>query len=455
MSFAGRRVLVVGVGVSGFSAARALVQLDAKVKVTETARSDDIDQRVEWLRAHGAEVEIGAHDLDVAGAELAVVSPGVAPSSPIVQSLIAARVEVIGEIELAFRLADCDFLAVTGTNGKTTTTTLLAAMLEEGGVATIAAGNIGLPLIDAVFQVSTGGVIATEVSSFQLATAPSFRPRVAVLLNVAEDHTDWHGSVADYVAAKARIVANQGSEDHFVFNLEDATVRRISADAPSIRVPFSADRHPDTEPSIGVEDREVVWAGESLIHVDDLGLPGRAGVEDSIAAAAAALSYGVDRPAVVRALKAFEPLSHRLQVVAEVAGVTYIDDSKATNPHATLAAVRGLKDVVLIAGGRSKGIDLSPMISVVPPVIAVVALGEARHEVASLFEGVVPVDIASSMSDAVGRAASRSVPSGSVLLSPGCASLDMYENYARRGEDFARAVRSLIPAQGEGNDGND
>ena len=177
-------------------------------------------------------------------------------------------------------------------------------------------------------------------------------------------------------------------------------------------------------------------------------------MEDSAAAAGAALCYGIDARVIGRALRSFRPLSHRLEVVARARGVTYIDDSKATNPHATLSAVRGLESVVLIAGGRSKGIDLSPLAATVPPVTSVVAIGEAREEVREVFASRVPVDICESMEEAVGRAIARSTPGGSVLLSPGCASLDMYESYKARGEDFARAVRKHLEARGEGEDGD-
>jgi UDP-N-acetylmuramoylalanine--D-glutamate ligase len=349
---------------------------------------------------------------------------------------------VIGEVELAYRLADCDFLAVTGTNGKTTTTRLLADMLVEGGIASVAAGNIGLPLIEAVRQVPSGGAIAVEVSSFQLETIKDFHPRVAVLLNIAEDHTDWHGTAEDYAGAKARIVENQTSTDVFVFNAEDPAAVRIASEAPSRGVPFSAARVP--RGGIGIGDEHLVRGSNRLLAVVDIPLPGAAGLEDATAAAGAALEYGVQERAVVRAIKGFRPLKHRLEVVAEIDGVTYIDDSKATNPHATQMAVRGLRDVVLIAGGRSKGVDLSPLAATAPPVRAVVAMGEAADDIARVFESRVPVLMARDMQDAVTKARAQSIASGSVLLSPGCASLDMYESYAARGDAFVGAVRELI-----------
>jgi UDP-N-acetylmuramoylalanine--D-glutamate ligase len=442
MSLAGQRVLVAGLGVSGFAAARALLELGAKVRVTELGASTELAERADRLRALGAEVELGDHDLRRLDVDLAVVSPGIPLNSELLRVLREREVPVWSEIELAYRLTDREFLAVTGTNGKTTTTSLLASMLGYGGVDSLAAGNIGLPLIDAIASVPEGGAIALEVSSFQLATIDTFAPRIAVLLNVAEDHTDSHGSMGEYVAAKARITENQGPSDVFIYNAKDPICVAIAAGSAARKLPFSTE--PPPPGGAGVEDGWLVVEGTRVIERGSLRLPGRAGIEDSVAAAAAALSFGVEVGAVRRALEDFEPLGHRSQTVALFNDVTFIDDSKATNPHATLAAVEGLQDVVLIAGGRSKGIDLSPLATAVPPVIAVVALGEARAEVADLFSGLVDVRLASDMREAVVFAMDRSVSGGSVLLSPGCASLDMYESYAARGEDFARCVREEI-----------
>lgn len=448
---AGKRVLVVGLGVSGFSAAKALVDLDAKVRVTEAGDGDLVRERAERLKQLDIEVEIGGHDLERLDADLAVISPGIPPRAPIAIALHDAGVELWSEVELAYRLAECDFLAITGTNGKTTTTSLLARILEEAGLTTAAAGNIGFPLIDAIADVPAGGAIALEVSSFQLVATHRFRPKVAALLNVAEDHTDWHGSFDAYRDAKARLIANQKSEDVFLYNLADAHARRIAEGAGSRVVPFAATEAPPG--GIGCDGTRIMWGGSEVVAVADLALRGVPGIEDAVAAAGSALEYGIDVQPVRRALQGFQPLAHRFQIVARADGVTFIDDSKATNPHATLAALRGLADVVLIAGGRSKGIDLDPLREAAPSLRAVVALGEAKQELARVFDGAVEVDVVESMDEAVAAAARRSGGSGSVLLSPGCASLDMYESYAARGEDFARAVRELLEERRRGRDG--
>jgi UDP-N-acetylmuramoylalanine--D-glutamate ligase len=445
--FQGRKVLVVGLGTSGFAAAHALLSLGANVRVIDSAATAAIEQRASVLRSQGAEVEVDMHDLQTLDTDLAIVSPGIPPTAPMVRALTEAGIEVWSEVELAYRLARCDFLAITGTNGKTTTTSLLAAMLAEGGVPSVAAGNIGLPLVEAVTAIPDEGAVAVEVSSFQLANIVTFSPKVAVLLNIAEDHTDWHGSLDAYSAAKARIVEMQTAEDVFVVNFDDPMAMRVAERACSRVVPFSATKPPSgTGAAVGISDGRVMCRDQLVFDVEDVRLRGRGGLEDAIAAAGAALEYGIDRSAVATAVQGFDPLPHRFEVIAQLSGVSYIDDSKATNPHATLAAVRGLSNVVLIAGGRSKRVDLAALADAVPPVTAVIAMGEAAPEVEEVFRGLVPVQRAPSMMEAVQRAAEASVAGGSVLLSPGCASLDMYESYEARGEAFACAVHRLSQA---------
>ncbi len=447
----GRRVLVVGLGVSGHAAAKALADLGAVVAVTEGGSGPLLDARANELRARGVEVQLGGHHLARLDADMAVVSPGIPPAAAVVKELAARGVEIIGEVELAWRVARCDFLAVTGTNGKTTTTSLLAAMLDESGIRSVAAGNIGHPLIEAARAVPVTGAIVVEVSSFQLACTVRFKPRVAVVLNIAEDHTDWHGSFASYVAAKARITSNQGPDDILVANGEDEHAAAIAGNSQARVVPFSGDRA--IANGTGWRGTALVHKGSAILDASTVQLAGHAGREDVAAAACAALEYGVSAASVASAVKSFRPIPHRLQTVARIDGVDYVDDSKATNPHAALAAVRGLSDVVLIAGGRSKGIDLAPLAATVPPVRAVVALGESAAEIERVFRDHVPVERVADMAAAVTRASEVANGRGSVLLSPGCASLDMYASYAARGADFAHAVAALrVRAGSDAND---
>ncbi|HVM02184.1 MAG TPA: UDP-N-acetylmuramoyl-L-alanine--D-glutamate ligase, partial [Acidimicrobiales bacterium] len=328
------------------------------------------------------------------------------------------------------------FVAVTGTNGKTTVTTLVAAILAADGVRAVAAGNIGLPLVAAV-----GGdaeVVVAELSSFQLRHTAEFRPHVAVWLNLAADHLDWHATLEDYAAAKARVWANQGGDDTAVVNADDEAVMRAAAAAPGRVVSFGLDRG-DWSAAGGV----LRGPAGAVAAVADLPRALPHDVANALAAMAAASAAGAGPAACRAAVTAFRGLPHRVQLVGEAGGVRYYDDSKATTPAAVQAALRGFQSVVLIAGGRNKGVDLGGLAAEAARVRAVVAIGESAPEVQGAFAGAVPVTVAASMADAVAAAAAAARPGDAVLLSPGCASFDWYRDYAERGDDFAACVRAL------------
>ena len=360
-------------------------------------------------------------------------------------------IAVRSEIDLAAELAAGDplIVAVTGTNGKTTVTTLVAAMLARSGVACVPAGNIGRPLIDAVQ--SNVAVVVAEVSSFQLAFTEVFRPRAAALLNLGADHLDWHRTFDAYAQAKARIFEHQTAEDLLVFNADDPVVSGLAASAPGRRVAFSL--APGAASGYRVADTAdgrllVTPDGEVLSAVDALARRSPSDLANALAAAALALDVGGDVEAVRSTLSEFRGLPHRMQPVAEHRGVVYVDDSKATNPHATIAALGGADRVVLIAGGRNKGLDLRELAVLAPGLRGVVAIGESASDVVEAFSGVVPVVTATSMHEAVAAAATLARDGDRVVLSPACASFDWYASYAERGEDFAREVRDLVEVDG-------
>jgi UDP-N-acetylmuramoylalanine--D-glutamate ligase len=441
-------VVVIGLGITGDTVVRHRRTAGDRVTVAEDAPAGDpaYAERAARAVAAGAELletpspeELVAR---VEHADLLVPSPGVPWRHPAVAAARAAGVPVRAEIDLAAETAGRRLVAVTGTNGKTTVTTLAVAMLEASGVRAVAAGNIGRPLLDAV---ATGAaVVVAEVSSFQLAfTTAAFRPRVAVMLNVAEDHLDWHGSSGDYVAAKARVFRHQTSDDVLVFNADDAVASLLAGDAPGRRLPFSI-----TSPAPGVfrvADGVLVEAGGApIVPVADLWATASHDRANALAAAAAALEVGATPVGVAAALRDFEALPHRMTLVAERAGVRYYDDSKATNPHATLRAVEGAADpVILVAGGRNKGLDLSVLRSLAPRLRGVVAIGEAAAEIEAVFAGAVPVIGAADMGTAVARAADQAKAGDAVILSPACASFDWYPSYSARGDDFAARVSQL------------
>jgi len=381
-----------------------------------------------------------------ARASLVVPSPGVPERHPLLAAALASGVPVRSEIELAGRVARAPIVAVTGTNGKTTVTSLIARALEASGRRAVAAGNVGLPLIEAV-----GGdpgdpgdpgpeVLVAEVSSFQLRFTDSFRPLVAVVLNVDADHLDWHGSLGAYREAKARIFANQRGDDLLVVDLDDPVARSFLDLAPARTQGVSAAGAPGADWTVAGG-----WLtgpeGARLVPVGDL--PGRAPHQlgNALAAAAAAIAAGADRDATAGVLRGGAGLHHRVELVGQAGGVSYYDDSKATNPHATVAAVEGFDRVVLLAGGRNKGLDLGVLRRLAPRLRAVVAIGEAGPEVLDAFDGTgVPAEAAASMAAAVAAAARWARPGDAVILSPACASFDWYPDYAARGRDFAAEV---------------
>jgi UDP-N-acetylmuramoylalanine--D-glutamate ligase len=435
----GERAVVVGAGVAGAGSARALSAEGAQVLVTDARAEDDLTS-VGELRASGIEVRVGGHDpshLD--GATLLVTGPGVPPDADILRWARERGLPVWGEMELGARLASAPYLAVTGTNGKTTVTSMIEACLCAGGYDALACGNIGRSFPEAARE--ERDVLVVEVSSFQLALQDSFHPTISVLLNVAPDHLDWHGTWEEYVAAKERIYARQTATDIHVGNRDDPVASEISSRARCVVRWFRAG---------SPEDGEVGYVGDDLVaHVDGVHRLGaidaeRAGYrEDAAAAAAVALAYGVAPDAAAAALAAFRPGSHRGEVVATVDGVRFVDNSKATNVHAAAAAIDGAGDAVLIAGGRAKGVDLSPLRDHASRLRAVIAIGESASDVAAAFAGTVPTTLAASIEEAVRDAFAAAAPGDTVLLAPACASWDQFTGYAERGDRFAAAARSL------------
>ena len=385
--FEREHALVVGAGVAGIAAARVLVDEGARVRLTDAAPRERLGE-LDALERLDVDVRTGGHDpSDLDGVTLVITSPGVAPTTDVLRWAHERGLPVWGEMELGARLARAPVLAVTGTNGKTTTTGMLASCLRAAGLDAVACGNNGRPFPAAARE--THDALVVEVSSFQLAEQLSFHPRISVLLNLAPDHLDHHGSFAAYASAKARIFANQSGDDVHVGNRDDPDAAALSASAPCAVVWFRLG-----EPAAGevgvVAGRLVARLGADAdlgpIAGDRTGAPA-----DAAAAAAAALAFGVEPGAIVAGLAAYEPEPHRGEVVARAGGVRFVDNSKATNVHAALAAIDGVRDAVLIAGGRAKGQDSLPCSARGRDRLAgVVAIGETADDVAQAFEGRVP-----------------------------------------------------------------
>ncbi|MFN2543126.1 MAG: UDP-N-acetylmuramoyl-L-alanine--D-glutamate ligase [Actinomycetota bacterium] len=446
-AFAGTRAVVVGLGASGHAAVRALIEEGASVLVSEQRDAEDLDG-VAAIGSLGAEVLAGGHEpAHLEGADLVVVSPGVPVGAPVLRWASERGLPVWSELELGARLCAVPVVAITGTNGKTTTTEMVAAAMRAAGLDAVACGNIGYPFCTAARE--DHDALAVEASSFQLRFVDTFHPRVSVLLNLSPDHLDWHGSMDAYADAKARMFERQASGDVHVGNADDPLAAAVSGTAPCEQRWFRLG--PPASGEVGYEDDELTSAlGDPPVRLGRPSGNGRGFMGDAAAAAAAAIAFGLEPRRVGEGIRSVEPLPHRGRVVARAGAVAFVDDSKATNPHAALASLDGLTDVVLIAGGLSKGVDLSVLAAATPNLAAVVVIGEAAAEIAAVFEEAVPVRKAGSMEEAVRLAFDLTPPQGTVLLAPACASQDMFRDYRERGERFTAAAEGIARASGSG-----
>jgi len=470
---AGLQVCVNGLGISGPPVARALAARGAQVAAID-GRDDDANRRVaDELVGLGVKVELSPAPQLPAGTELVVTTPGWRPDTPLLVAAAAAGIPVIGDVELAWRLrpvlpggARQDWLAVTGTNGKTTTVRMLAGMLAAAGHRTIAAGNVGLSVVDAVTDPQPYPVIAVELSSFQLHWSSSLRPFAAVVLNVAGHHLDWHGDIEAYARAKGRIYA-PGTVA--VCNADDRRTAELAAAAADVARVVAFRLGPPGPGELGTSedllvdrafagpDGDVPAAGVVLAEVSEVRPQAPHNVADALAAAALARAYGVPPAAVRSGLTAFQPEPHRMTLVARVGEVDYVDDSKASNPHAAAASLAAYRSVVWVAGGLFRGAaaDVDELVSSAAPRLrGVVLLGAdrevIRRSLARLAPDVPVAEVAATgafttgddaMDDVVAHAARLAEPGDTVLLAPAAQSFDMFQNYPARGEAFAAAVR--------------
>ena len=465
---AGMRVFVNGLGITGPPVARLLAARGALVTAAD-GRDDEANRRAaKELAGLGIPVTFTEHPALPPGTDLVITAPGFRPGSPLVAAAAAAGIPVIGDVELAWQLRPAlpgggrqEWLGVTGTNGKTTTVRMLAAMLGAAGHRSIAAGNVGLPVIEAVTEPEPYPVMAAELSSFQLYWSQSLRPLAAVVLNVAAHHLDWHGDIESYAQAKSRIYA-PGTVA--VCNSGDSRSCDLAAAAPGTARVVAFRLGAPGPGELGVADGALLDrafgdpAGEVLAGVADVRPAGPHNVADALAAAALARAYGAPPEAVAAGLAAFRPEPHRMSLVARVGGVDYVDDSKASNPHAAAAALNSYPSVVWIAGGlfRGAGADVDLLVDQVAPRLrGVVLLGADREVIRrSLARHAPDVPVVEAgrtdtgaMDLVVTEAARLAVPGDTVLLAPAAQSFDMFRDYPARGDAFAAAVSRLAHSQ--------
>jgi UDP-N-acetylmuramoylalanine--D-glutamate ligase len=438
-------VVVVGAARSGIAAAELLLRRGARVLMTE--RREDFEQ-ASALRHAGIEVELGGHSAATFdSADLVVTSPGVPPDEPGLVSARTRGVEVIGEVELASRWLRGRVIAVTGTKGKSTTTTLLGRMIAADGKRVLVGGNIGVPLSTQVEDSTPETIHAVEVSSFQLETTTTFRPWIALWLNLAADHLDRHPNVEEYARAKARIYANQRAEDWAVVNLDDPIVMAHSEGIASRRVGFSPLGSSSDGFSINGEwiVRRTATSAERLVPVSAVELTGTHMLGNVVAAVATASVAGVSTSAMVASLKGFRGLEHVMEPSGRVGGVTFVNDSKATNVEAARRSIESFPGrLVALVGGHFKGGDFRDLREALASRgRAVVAMGEAAPLVRDALADLLPVIDAASMREAVERGYEAARPDGIVLLAPACASFDWFRDYAERGRAFKEEVERL------------
>jgi UDP-N-acetylmuramoylalanine--D-glutamate ligase len=437
--------LVVGLARSGAAIASALADRGETVIGVDSGTPEE----AAGLEASGVEVSLGVEGTrQLDRARTLVKSPGVPQDAAVVRAARERGIEVTGELELAWRLIPNAFCAVTGTNGKTTTTELIGHLHRTAGLPVAVAGNVGTPLASLVGAIDPDATVVCEASSFQLEDSSFFGPECGVFINLAPDHLDRHGTLEDYLAAKLRIFANQGNDDAAVYNGDTPELRDRDLGGCARRIRFcpvegeAAD--PDCE--LSLRDGVIFAADEPLLRVGELRLLGSHNIENAMAAAAAALAWGLTRDAVVEGLRTFEGVRHRLERVREIGGVLYVNDSKATNVASALAGIRAFEGGVrLIAGGRPKQESFAPLAEAVRQrCVAVYAIGEAaerlEHELGS---SGVPIFQAGALERAVETAAAEAKAGEVVLLSPACASFDAFEDFEERGDRFRELVEAL------------
>lgn len=445
MELSGKRVIVLGLGRSGQAAAIFCKSRGAQVLGTDSRPEADLAEVALKLRSSGVTLALGGHaGVRFADAELVVVSPGV-PKLPILDEAERLGVPVIGELELACRFATVPIVAIGGTNGKSTTTTLVEALLAASGAKVFAGGNLGVPACEAIGQEHEVWVL--EVSSFQLERAPTFKPRASVLLNISEDHLDRYSSFDEYADAKGQAFVNQTSQDLAVIPYGDALCERQARRGGGRVLTFG----PGGDYSVTLPtkyERGTLYEKSSgeVLTLSGLDLHGAHNGLNLAAAVACVRDLGLDFQAITQGLHSFKSLEHRMQLVRELDGVTFYDDSKGTNVGAVVTALSGLQEAqcVLIAGGRDKHGSYEPLVQALRERgRGLVVLGEAKERIAAAASGVLPVERAESMRQAVEIAFRLAHPGDAVLLSPACSSFDMFSGYKQRGEVFSQEVLKL------------
>jgi UDP-N-acetylmuramoylalanine--D-glutamate ligase len=450
VNYEDKKVLIIGIARSGIAAARVLASLGAEVTIADQKSAQELHDGIGALRDWPIKINTGGYPpITQSNFDLVITSPGVPMTAKPLTQAVKNGIPVWSEIELAASLTEGQIIAITGTNGKTTTTALVGQLFTDAGKDVVVGGNIGVPLIQEIPGTTIEHTIVAEVSSFQLEWVHSFKPRVAIITNITPDHLDRHGSMENYINTKAGIFAKQSGDDWTILNYSNDTVRKL-ADRCKGKVVFFSHQDQLRE-GIFVKDGWIVarlnQEEQQICQINALKIPGLHNLENALAAVGAGLALGLSKEQICLTLTTFTGVEHRLEPVGEVKGVMYINDSKATNPEAVIKALEAFNQpLILIAGGSTKGSDFSQLAQVIKARVKhLVVLGETAREITQAVEniGFTSIYCVSSLEKAIQKSAELALPGEIVLLSPACASYDMFKNYEERGEVFKKLVLQL------------
>lgn len=447
-----KKVTVVGAARSGVAAAKLLKRKGFDVFLSDSTEEAKIDKTFSAeIKEKGIAHEFGVHSDRAFDSEIMVVSPGVPQNSAVIQKALAKGINVVSEIEAASWFCKGKVIAITGTNGKTTTTTLIGEMFKDAGFKTFVCGNIGIAFSDIVEETDEKSIVVLETSSFQLDNIRKFKPFISILLNVTPDHLDRYESFEKYLESKMRIAENQSSSDYFVFNYDDELVRRSANNVNASKSAFSLSVNVKQETGTGayLDNMDLIYyyymGEENVIDTQKLIIKGEHNVYNAMASVISAKIFGIEKEYIKKTLENFKGVEHRLEFVRELDGIKYYNDSKATNVNSVWYALKGFTEpLILILGGKDKGNDYSQIEKEVKEHVKhIIAIGSSKQKVFDYFNDKLPVTMADDMNDAVLKAKASALSNDVVLLSPACASFDMFDNYEHRGFVFKEIVNSL------------
>ncbi|MEK6546193.1 MAG: UDP-N-acetylmuramoyl-L-alanine--D-glutamate ligase [Nitrospinota bacterium] len=447
MDLKNKKALVVGLARSGISAANLLCRLGARVTITDEKRESELSENIRKL-TKGISLKLGGHNgVDIAKVDLVVISPGVLWDSPFLNRIRENGIRIISEVELAFKYIKAPLIAVTGTNGKTTTTTLIGEMLKKDDRNVFVGGNIGNPMCEEVLNGSSSELILSEISTFQMEGIETFKPHISVILNITPDHMDRHKSMAEYIALKKRVFINQNKRDYTVFNMDDKITAALSNEGKGERIFFSRIREVDN--GAFVRGNNIIFRRnrkeEIVSTLKDLKIIGVHNIENTLASVAVGGICDIPPRLMREVISEFSGIPHRMEFVREIEGIKFINDSKGTNVGATIKSIESFNEpIILIAGGKDKGSDYLPLKPLIEDRVKfLILIGEAKKKMASVMNGFGNILNAESFEEAVNEAFDKAEKGDVVLLSPACASFDMFRDYEDRGEQFRKIVESL------------